>query len=32
MNQTNTNNINKIWDFLQTTGGKDEPNKHKYHK
>ena len=29
MNQTNTNNINKIWDFLQTTGDKDETNKHK---
>jgi hypothetical protein len=21
-----TNNINKIWALLQTTGGKDEPN------
>ena len=27
--QTNTNNVNKTWDLLQTTGGKDEPNKHK---
>jgi hypothetical protein len=24
--QTNTNNINKTWTILQTTGGKDEPN------
>ena len=24
--QTNTNNINKTWALLQTTGGKDEPN------
>jgi len=24
--QTNTNNVNKAWTFLQTTGGKDEPN------
>jgi len=24
--QTNTNNVNKIWTLLQTTGGKDEPN------
>ena len=29
MNQTNTNNVNKTRDLLQTTGGKDEPNKHK---
>ena len=27
--QTNTNNVNKTWAFLQTTRGKDEPNKHK---
>ena len=27
--QTNTNNVNKTWALLQTTGGKDEPNKHK---
>jgi hypothetical protein len=24
--QTNTNNLNKTWVLLQTTGGKDEPN------
>jgi hypothetical protein len=24
--QTNTNNINKTWALLQTTGGRDEPN------
>ena len=24
--QANTNNINKTWAFLQTTGGKDETN------
>ena len=24
--QTNTNNVNKTWAFLQTTGGKDELN------
>jgi len=24
--QTNTNNVNKTCAFLQTTGGKDEPN------
>ena len=24
--QTNTNNVNKTWALLQTTGGKDEPN------
>jgi hypothetical protein len=24
--QTNTNNVNKTWDLLQTTGGKNEPN------
>jgi hypothetical protein len=24
--QTNTNNVNKIWAHLQTTGGRDEPN------
>jgi hypothetical protein len=29
MNQTNTNNINKSSALLQTTGGKDKPNKHK---
>ena len=23
--QTNTNNLNKTWGLLQTTGGKDEP-------
>ena len=23
---TNTNNVNKTWALLQTTGGKDEPN------
>jgi len=23
--QTNTNNANKTWTLLQTTGGKDEP-------
>jgi hypothetical protein len=28
-NQTNTNNINKTSALLQTTGGKDKPNKHK---
>jgi hypothetical protein len=28
-NQTNTNNINKTAVLLQTTGGKDKPNKHK---
>ena len=28
-NQTNTNNVNKTGALLQTTGGKDEPNKHK---
>jgi hypothetical protein len=28
-NQTNTNNVNKTSALLQTTGGKDEPNKHK---
>jgi hypothetical protein len=27
--QTNINNVNKTWILLQTTGGKDEPNKHK---
>ena len=27
--QANTNNVNKIWSLLQTTGSKDEPNKHK---
>jgi hypothetical protein len=26
--QTNTNNVNKTGVLLQTTGGKDEPNKH----
>ena len=24
--QTNTNNVNKTWALLLTTGGKDEPN------
>ena len=24
--QANTNNVNKTWAVLQTTGGKDEPN------
>ena len=24
--QTNTNNVNKTWGLLKTTGGKDEPN------
>jgi hypothetical protein len=24
--KTNTNNVIKTWDLLQTTGGKDEPN------
>ena len=24
--QTNTNNVNKTWTLLQTTGGKGEPN------
>ena len=24
--QANTNNVNKTWILLQTTGGKDEPN------
>jgi hypothetical protein len=28
-NRTNTNNVNKTRDLLQTTGSKDEPNKHK---
>jgi hypothetical protein len=28
-NQAKTNNINKTWTLLQTTGGTDEPNKHK---
>jgi hypothetical protein len=28
-NQTNINNVNKTSALLQTTGGKDEPNKHK---
>ena len=27
--QTNTNNVNKTWSLLQTTGGNDEQNKHK---
>jgi hypothetical protein len=30
--QTNTNDVNKTWAILQTTGGKDEPNKHKWRK
>ena len=25
--QTNINDVNKTWVFLQTTGGKDEPKK-----
>jgi hypothetical protein len=24
--QSNTNNVNKTWALLQTSGGKDEPN------
>ena len=24
--KTNTNNVNKTWTLLQTTGGKNEPN------
>ena len=28
-NQTNTNKVIKTWALLQTTGGKDESNKHK---
>ena len=32
MNRTNTNNVNKTRDLLQTSGGKDEPNKHKQRK
>ena len=24
--QRNTNNVNKTWALLQTTGGKDKPN------
>jgi hypothetical protein len=27
--QTNTNNVNNTWSLLQTTGGKEEPNKYK---
>ena len=27
--QTITNNVNKTWTLIQTTGGKEEPNKHK---
>ena len=27
--QANTNNVNKTRSLIQTTGGKDEPNKHK---
>ena len=27
--QTDTNNVNKTWALIQTTGGKHEPNKHK---
>ena len=23
------NNVNKTWTLIKTTGGKDEPNKHK---
>ena len=30
--QTNTNNINKTWTLLQTTGGKDKPNVFLYAK
>ena len=26
MRKTNTNNVNKTWALLQTTGGKEEPN------
>jgi len=26
MQKTNTNNVNKTWVLLQTTGGNDEPN------
>jgi hypothetical protein len=26
--QTSTNNVNKAWTLLQTTGGKNEPNIH----
>jgi hypothetical protein len=25
--QANTNNVNKTWNLLQTTGGKDEPTR-----
>ena len=32
MNRTNTNNVNKTRDLLQTSGSKDEPNKHKQRK
>ena len=28
--KTNTNNVNKTWHVLQTTGGKDEP-KHRFY-
>jgi hypothetical protein len=31
-NQTNTNNVNKTWILLQTTGGNDVSNKHKKRK
>ena len=31
-NQTNTNNVNKTWTHLQTTGGKDEPNTNNVNK
>jgi hypothetical protein len=30
--QTNTNNVNKTWALLQTTGGKNEPNKLSVHQ
>jgi hypothetical protein len=28
--QTNTNNVNKTWALLRTTGGKDEPKLRFY--
>ena len=30
--QTNTDNVNKTWALLQTTGGKDEPNNAASHE
>ena len=30
--QTKTKHVNKTCSILQTTGGKDEPNKHKTRK